>query len=61
MPTAFAGEIARRELFMKIVKDWRRINNQRGFMNDTTGQNLVVIKKQYGEHYLVLLFPKVKG
>jgi hypothetical protein len=60
LPTAFAGEIVRRELFMKIVKGWRRIDNQRGFMNETTGQNLVVIKKQYGEHYVVLLFPKVK-
>jgi len=46
---------------MKIVKDWRRIDNQRGFMNETTEQNLVVTKKQYGEHYVVLLFPKVKG
>ena len=45
---------------MKIVKGWRRIDNERGFMNETTGQKLVVTKKQYGEHYLVLLFPKVK-
>jgi len=45
---------------MKIVKGWRRIDNERGFMNETTGQNLVVTKKQYGEHYIVLLFPKVK-
>jgi hypothetical protein len=29
-------------------------------MNETTGQNLVITKKQYGEHYVVLLFPKVK-
>lgn len=46
---------------MKIVKGWRRIDNDRGFMNETTGQNLVVTKKQYGEHYLVLLFPKLKN
>jgi len=45
---------------MKIVKGWRRIDNERGFINETTGQNLVVTKKQYGEHYLVLLLPKVK-
>jgi hypothetical protein len=30
-------------------------------MNETTGQNLVVTKKQYGEHYVVLLFPKVRN
>jgi hypothetical protein len=45
---------------MKIVKGWRRIDNQRGYINATTGQNLVVTKKQYGEHYLVLLFPETK-
>ena len=45
---------------MKIVKGWRRMDNERGFMNETTGQNLIVTKKQYGEHYVVLLFPKVK-
>jgi hypothetical protein len=45
---------------MKIVKGWRRIDNQRGFMNETTGQNLIVSKKQYGEHYVVLLSPKLK-
>jgi hypothetical protein len=45
---------------MKIVEGWRRIDNKRGYMNSTTGQNLVVSKKQYGEHYLVLLFPEVR-
>jgi len=45
---------------MKIVKGWRRIDNQRGYVNATTGQNLVVTKKQYGEHYIVLLFPETK-
>jgi len=46
---------------MKIVKGWRRIDNQRGYMNTATGQNLIVTKKEYGEHYIVLLFPKVKS
>ena len=46
---------------MKIVEGWRRIDNQRGYMNATTGQNLVVTKKQYGEHYLVLLFPEIRN
>jgi hypothetical protein len=45
---------------MKIVKGWRRIDNQRGFINENTGQNVVISKKQYGEHYVVLLLPKVK-
>jgi hypothetical protein len=42
---------------VKIVKGWRRIDNQRGYMNASTGQNLIVTKKQYGEHYTVLLLP----
>ncbi len=45
---------------MKMPKGWRRIDNGRGFLNETTGQNLVVEKKQFGEHFLVLLFPKMK-
>jgi len=44
---------------MKIVKGWRRIDKRRGYVSATTGQNLVVTKKQYGEHYIVLLFPEV--
>jgi hypothetical protein len=46
---------------MKIVKGWRRIDNQRGYVNSATGQNLIVSKKQYGEHYLVMLFPEVRN
>jgi len=44
---------------MKIIKGWKRIDNERGFMNEVTGQNLVVTKKQYGEHYVVMLFSKM--
>jgi len=46
---------------MKIVKGWKRIDNQRGYINAATGQSLIVTKKQYGEHYVVLLFPKEKN
>jgi len=46
---------------VRIVEGWRRIDNQRGYMNATTGQNLVVSKKEFGEHYLVMLFPMVKN
>jgi hypothetical protein len=46
---------------VKIVKGWRRIDNQRGYMNLTTEQNLVITKKQFGEHYLAMLFPKGKN
>jgi hypothetical protein len=45
---------------LKILKGWRKMDRQRGFVNETTGQNLVVTKKEFGEHYVVLLFPRVR-
>lgn len=44
---------------MRIVEGWRRLDNQRGYINATTGQNLIVKKTEFGEHYLVMLFPIV--
>jgi hypothetical protein len=46
---------------VRVVEGWRRIDNQRGHINATTGQNLVVIKKEFGEHYLVVVFPIVRN
>jgi hypothetical protein len=45
---------------MKILKGWRKIDRDRGYLNETTGQNLVVTKKQFGMHYVVLLIPRIK-
>ena len=42
---------------MKLLKGWKKIDNERGFMNETTGQNLMVTKKPFGQHFLVFLFP----
>jgi len=36
------------------------MDRQRGFVNKTTGQNMVVTKKEFGEHYIVLLFPHLR-
>jgi hypothetical protein len=41
---------------LKIVKGWKKISNEGGFLNETTGQTLVVRKKEFGEDYHVLLF-----
>jgi hypothetical protein len=41
---------------MKIAKGWRKISNRRGFLNENTGQTVVVAKKEFGLHYHVLLF-----
>ena len=45
---------------MKLLKGWKRIDNERGFVNEITGQNLVVTKKPFGQHFLVLLFPEIE-
>ncbi len=36
------------------------MGRQRGFVNQTTGQNLVITKKEFGRDYVVLLFPQVR-
>ena len=36
------------------------MDRQRGFVNETTGQNLVVTKKEFSPDYVVLLFPRVR-
>ncbi len=43
---------------MKTLKGWRKIDKKRGFMNDISGQNLLVKKKEFGVHYVVMLFGK---
>ena len=40
------------------------MDKERGFMNEDTGQTLLVRKKEFGMHYVVLLFTggvKVEG
>ncbi len=41
---------------MKIVKGWKRISNKGGFVNEVTGQTLIIAKQEFGAHYHVLLF-----
>lgn len=41
---------------MKHVKGWKRLSNKGGFVNEVTGQTLVIAKQEFGEHYHVLLF-----
>jgi len=45
---------------MKILKGWRRIENQRGYITREQGR-IIVTKTEFGEHYLVMLFPKTKN
>jgi hypothetical protein len=41
---------------MKLIKGWKRISNQGGFVNEITGQTLIVSKKEFSKNYQVLLF-----
>jgi hypothetical protein len=41
---------------MIIVKGWKRISNKGGFVNEVTGQTLIIAKQEFGEHYHLLLF-----
>ena len=41
---------------MKIIKGWKKISNQGGYVNEETGQTLIVSKKEFSANYHVLLF-----
>ena len=41
---------------MKIIKGWKKISNEGGYVNETSGQTLVVSKKEFSAKYHVLLF-----
>jgi len=41
---------------VKLVKGWKRISNEGGFVNEVTGQTLIIAKVEFGLHYHVLLF-----
>jgi len=46
---------------MKTIEGWKKIDNKRGYLNEATGQNLVISKKQFGQHYIVLLSPEMRS
>jgi hypothetical protein len=41
---------------MKLIKGWRKISNQGVYLNVTTGQTLVVAKKEFCQTYHVSLY-----
>ncbi len=46
---------------MRMIEGWRRIDNRRGYLNVATGQKLVVTKREFGEHYLIMLFSTARN
>ena len=60
-PLTAARENFLRNVVMRLIEGWKKIDNERGYLNEITGQNLVVSKKQFGRHYIVLLFPEMRS
>jgi hypothetical protein len=60
-PLTAARENFLRNVVMRIIEGWKKIDNERGYLNEITGQNLVVSRKQFGRHYIVLLFPEMRS
>ena len=41
---------------MKLIKGWKKMSNEGGFVNETTGQTLIISKKEFSANYHVLLY-----
>jgi hypothetical protein len=41
---------------MNIIKCWKRLSHECGYQNDTSGQIVVVLQKEFSKNYLVRLF-----
>lgn len=41
---------------MKIIKCWKRLSHECGYQNDTSGQIVVVLQKEFSKNYHVRLF-----
>jgi hypothetical protein len=41
---------------MKIIKGWKRLSHEDGFLNDSSGQTVVVLKKEFSNNFHVRLF-----
>jgi len=41
---------------IKTIKGWRQLNHQGGYLNECTGQTLIITKKQFSSNYHVLIF-----
>lgn len=41
---------------MKLIKCWKRLSHECGYQNDTSGQIVVVLQKEFSKNYHVRLF-----
>lgn len=41
---------------MRLIKGWKKISNEGGYVNENTGQTLIIAKKEFSQNFHVLLF-----
>jgi hypothetical protein len=41
---------------MKIIKGWKRLTHECGYLNDVSGQTIIVLQKEFSKNYHVRLF-----
>ena len=41
---------------MKDIKGWRKISHEGGYLNDNTGQTLVISKKQFSQTFHAIIY-----
>ncbi len=41
---------------MKDIKGWRKISHEGGYLNETTGQTLVISKKQFSQTFHAIIY-----
>jgi len=41
---------------MKDIKGWRKISHEGGYLNETTGQTLVISKKQFCQTFHAIIY-----
>lgn len=41
---------------MKIIKGWRKISHEGGYLNENTGQTLIISKKQFSQTFHAIIY-----
>ena len=54
MPIRLNSRLGGNEI--KTIKGWKRLKHEGGYLNEFTGQTLIVAKKKFSSNYYVLVF-----
>jgi len=44
---------------LKIINGWRKISHDGGYLNETTGQTLIITKKRFSQTYHASIYPGI--